>query len=229
MLPMRIPPEQRAGYGAVRCIGLTLPQMSTNEVLQYIVPDLVKCCTTGVQDQDPTGNPVTIFIDVLGFVGDYPAVSHALDVLGHNSRAPCHLCFFVRQDRIGHGHLPYYGYTSEIQGKSTAFSRSVQIMHNVRAKHPNTQDLAALGFKQTFNIADFPLHKLSSALSSARGQVPVTYQNEPVVPAVFDPYRSSLVAPDHLLFGLAQDALRGTIAMCTPQARNIADVLMRSN
>jgi hypothetical protein len=48
-----------------------------------------------------------------------------------------------------------------------------------------------------------------------------------VVAALLDPYRSSLVAPDHLLFGLAQDVLRGTIALCSPQARNIADVLMR--
>jgi hypothetical protein len=48
-----------------------------------------------------------------------------------------------------------------------------------------------------------------------------------VVPALFDPYRSSLVAPDYLLFGLAQDVLRGNIALCSPQARNIADVLMR--
>jgi hypothetical protein len=59
MLTMGIPPAQRAGYGAVRCIGLTTPQMSTNEVLQNI---------------GPTGNAVTIFIDVLGFIGDYLAI-----------------------------------------------------------------------------------------------------------------------------------------------------------
>jgi hypothetical protein len=106
MLPMGIHRAKRAGYGAVRFIGLTPPQMSTNEVLQYIIPDIVKCCTTDVQGQDPAGNPVTIFIDVLRFIGDYPAVSHALDVPGHNSRAPCHLCCFVRLYRIGHGHLP---------------------------------------------------------------------------------------------------------------------------
>jgi hypothetical protein len=156
MLPMGIPPVQRAGYGAMRCIGLTPPQMSTNEVLQYIVPDLVKCCTHGVQGQHPTGNSVTTFIEFLGFIGYYPAVSHALDVLGHNSRAPCHLCCFVRQDRIGHGNLPYYGYTSGIQIKSTAFSRSVQRMHNVRAEHPNTQDLAALGFKKSIKCSLLP-------------------------------------------------------------------------
>jgi hypothetical protein len=228
MLPMGLPPAQRSGSGAVRCIGLTPPQVSTNEVLQYIVPDLAKCCTTGVQGLDPNGNPVTIFIDVLGFIGDYPAISHALDVLGHNSRAPCHLCCFVRQDRIGHGHLPYYGHTAEIHSKSTAFIRSVQRMHNVRSEDSNIHDLAVLGFKKTFNVDDYPLHALSSALSAARDQVPFTDHNEPVVPAIFDPYRSSLVAPDHLLFGLAQDVLRGTIALCTPQARNIADVLMRS-
>jgi hypothetical protein len=225
MLPMGIPLAQRAGYGAVRCIGLTPPQMSTNEVIHYIVPDLLKCCTTGVQGQDPTGNPVTIFIDVLGFIGDYPAVSHALDVLGHNTRAPCHLCCFFRQDRIGHGSFPYYSYTSEIHCKSTAFSLSVQRRHNVRAEYPNTQGYLHSGLN-IFNIADFPLHTLSSALSSARGQVTFTDQNEQVVPALFDPYRSSLVVHDHLLFGLVQDVLRGTIALCSPQARNIADVLM---
>jgi hypothetical protein len=47
------------------------------------------------------------------------------------------------------------------------------------------------------------------------------------VPALFDPYRSSLVAPDHHLFGLAQDVLRATSALCSPRARYIAKVLMR--
>jgi hypothetical protein len=35
-----------------------------------------------------------------------------------------------------------------------------------------------------------------------------------------------MVAPDHLLFELAQDVLRGTVALRSPQARNIADVLI---
>ena len=96
MLPMGITPSQRSGYGAVRYIGLTPPQVSSNEILQYIIQDIVKCSTTGVRGLDPWGNPVTIFIDVLGYIGDYPAVTHSLDLLGHNSRAPCHLCYFFR-------------------------------------------------------------------------------------------------------------------------------------
>ena len=89
---MRITSSQRSGYGAVRYIGLTPPQVSSNEILQYIIQDILKCSKTGVRGLDPWGNPVTIFIDVLGYIGDYPAITHSLDLLGHNSRAPCHLC-----------------------------------------------------------------------------------------------------------------------------------------
>jgi hypothetical protein len=63
-------------------------------------------------------------------------------------------------------------------------------------------------------------------MCAARMHVPLTEGGLPVVPAVFDPYRSSMIAPDHLLFGLAQDVIRATIAVYTPRARRIADVLM---
>ena len=108
MLPMGISPSQKSGYGAVRYIGLTPPQVSSNEILQYIIQDILKCYTTGVRGLDPWGNPVTIFIDVLGYIVYYPAVTHSLDLLGYNSRAPCHLCSFIREDRIRPTDLPYY-------------------------------------------------------------------------------------------------------------------------
>jgi hypothetical protein len=44
MVPIGITPSKRAVYGSVLCIGLTPPHMSTNDVFQYILPDLVKCC-----------------------------------------------------------------------------------------------------------------------------------------------------------------------------------------
>jgi hypothetical protein len=103
MLPMGIPPSQRSGYGSVRYIGLTPPQVLSNEILQYILQDILKCSTTGVRGVDPWGNTVTIFIDVLGYIGDYPGVTHSLDLFGHNSRAPCHLCSLsakIESDRL---------------------------------------------------------------------------------------------------------------------------------
>jgi hypothetical protein len=70
MLPMGIPPSQISGYYSGRYIDLNPPQVSSNEILRYIIQDIVKFSTTGVMGVDPCRNPVTIFIDVLGYIGD---------------------------------------------------------------------------------------------------------------------------------------------------------------
>jgi hypothetical protein len=49
LLPIGIRPEERAGYASVRCNTLTPANLSTNEVLMHIIPDIVKCTMTGVQ------------------------------------------------------------------------------------------------------------------------------------------------------------------------------------
>jgi hypothetical protein len=229
MLPVGIPPSKRSGYGSVRYIGLTPPQVSSNEILQYIIQDIVKCSTTGVRGVDPWGNPVTIFIDVLGYIGDYPAVTHSLDLLGQNSRATCHLCSFIRQVRIGPTDLPCYGYTTSVHSKATSFCRSIDRMKILREENTATQELNTLGFQPTFDVIENLLHALSEALKEARYLVPLSNGGDPVVPALFDPYIYSVAAPDHQLFGLAQDVLRATLnhCHCSPSAREICDCLIR--
>jgi hypothetical protein len=74
ILPIGIKPEERAGYASVRCISLTPPNVSTNEVLLHIIPDIVKCTMTGVQGMNAKGENVTVFLDIVGYIGDYPAV-----------------------------------------------------------------------------------------------------------------------------------------------------------
>ena len=110
MLPMGISPSQRSGYGAVRYIGLTPPQVSSNEILQCIIQGIVKCSTTGVRGLDQWGSSVTIFIEFLGYIGDYYAVTHSLNFIVHKSRAPCNLCSYIRQDRTGPTDIHSYGY-----------------------------------------------------------------------------------------------------------------------
>jgi hypothetical protein len=200
MLPMGIPPSQRSVYGAVRYIGLTPPQVSRNEILQYSIQDIVKCLTTGVRGVDPWGNTVTIFIDVLGYIEDYPAVTHSLDFLGHNSRDPCHLCSFIRQNRIGPTDIPYYGFTTFVHSKATSFCRSIDRMKILREDNTATQELNTLEFQPTFDVIENLLHALREALKEARYLVPLTNGGASVVPALFDPYRPSVFAPDHLLF-----------------------------
>jgi hypothetical protein len=227
MLPIGILPEERAGYSAVRCISLTPPDVSTNEVLLRIIPDIVKCTTTGIEGKDANGERVTIFLDIVGYIGDYPAVTHALDVLGHNSRAPCHLCAFLRQDRTGTEGLNYYGYSTAVHSRASSFCRDGRRINSVRSGLSSSSLFQALGLRHPVDESQCPLHVLCGALSKVRSQVPRTDCGVPVVPSVFDPYRSCMVAPDHLLFGLAQDVINATITLCSPRVRATAEGLMR--
>jgi hypothetical protein len=221
---MGIQPNQGSGLGAVRCLGLSPSPMSSNEILRYIFPDLLKSAITGIQGLDPEGNPVTIFIDVLGYIGDYPGISHALDVVG--PQAPCHLCSFLRKDRTGEAGRNYHGYSSSVQSRSTSFVRSMDRMLGVRSSTARDIDLSELGFKPDFDITNYPLHFLSQQLRVCRNRITLRHGWARVVPGIFEPYLSSLIAPDHLLFGLARDILRALLIQCTPHMRKHAETLI---
>jgi hypothetical protein len=227
MLPLGLAPDERAGYAAVRCLGLTPPNVSSNEVLLHVIPDIVKCTTDGVEGKTAFGESVTIFLDIVAYIGDYPAVSHVLDVLGHTARAPCHLCSFVRQDRTGDDGLKYYGYSTTVHSRASSFCREARRVKSVRHSECPSSTLQLLGLKQFMDESHCPLHALSNALDDCRSKVPLTDSGVPVVPAVFDPYRSSMVAPDHLLVGLARDVINATLCMCSPRIRRNAESLMR--
>jgi hypothetical protein len=100
-------------------------------------------------------------------------------------------------------------------------------MKILREENTATQELTTLGFQPTLNAIVNPLHALSESLKEARYLVSLTNGGAPVS-ALFDPYRSSVVAPDHLLFGLAQEVLRATLIHCSPSARKICDYLIRT-
>ena len=84
----------------------------------------------------------------------------------------------------------------------------------------------SLGLKPEFKLGEYPLHSLARSLKSAQKDIPHTEGGVSVVPGLFEAYRSSLVAPDHLRFGLAQDVLRAMLVQCTPQARKYAGPLI---
>jgi hypothetical protein len=67
LLPIGIRPEERAGYASVRCITRTPSNVSTNEVLLHIIPDIVKCTKTGVQGKNAHGENITVFLDILRY------------------------------------------------------------------------------------------------------------------------------------------------------------------
>jgi hypothetical protein len=229
LLSIGIRPEEWAGYASVRCITLQPPNVSTNKVLLHIIPEIVKCTKTGVQGETAHGENITGFPDIVGYIGDCTAVMNALDVLGHNSRAPCHLCAFLRQDRTGTEGLNYYGYSTAVHSRASSFCRDGKRIKSVRSGIVSSSLLQTLGLKSPVDESHCPLHALSDSFSNVRSQVPLTDCGVPVVPSVFDPYRSCMVAPDHLLFGLAQDFINATIALCSPRVRVTAEGLMRDS
>ena len=91
MLPLGISPDLRTSVAAIRRIGLTPPGVSTNQVLSFIIEDIVQGTTDGFSTLDPNGEEIVLFLDCVGFIADYPAISDTVDMLGHNANAPCHL------------------------------------------------------------------------------------------------------------------------------------------
>jgi hypothetical protein len=85
----------------VRFLGLAPPGVSTNSKISSIIPDIVRSATTGFGCVYANGASVTVFLDLVGFVGDYTAVTHTLDLFGHTACSPCHLCAFRREDGSG--------------------------------------------------------------------------------------------------------------------------------
>ena len=73
MIPLNLSMEKRRGISGTRTISLTPPVVSTNDVFDFIIDDLVDASVNGVIGIDPTGKRCRILIDVVGFVADYPA------------------------------------------------------------------------------------------------------------------------------------------------------------
>jgi hypothetical protein len=225
MLPLGVKPIKRSGYGAVRVLGLIHPGIYTNIILSELIKYIVKGSTQAFSSFDADGSPVTIFLDIVGLIGYYPAVTHLNDLLGHTACSPCHLCTFHRKDGLGTGSRRY-AYTSRIHARLPSFVRIMERMTDLRSKNLSPVSLRELEISANISEAHLPLHSLAEALNRVSHLVPVTDQNIRVVPAGFDPYKSCFVAPDHFLSGMAMAVLNACICSVTPQVRrNIENVI----
>ena len=63
---MSLPVERSRNTSSVRIISLTPPGVSTNDVLHFIVPDLVHVRTKGVNGHSPNGTKLRIVVDAIG-------------------------------------------------------------------------------------------------------------------------------------------------------------------
>jgi hypothetical protein len=163
LLPIGVDPKNRAGYGAVRFSGLTPPGVSTNSIISSIIPYIVRGATTGFECVDANGAAITVFLDLVGFVGDYPAITHTLDLLGHTACSPFHICVFRREDGSGRG-ASRYGHDTRIHTRSMTIVRTMQRTMAARSRGLSASALKELGLKPIEEDQKPPLHEFACAL-----------------------------------------------------------------
>lgn len=186
-----------------------------NELLQDIEIGMKQ----GYEDYDACGEKVTIFLDLVGCVGDTPAMNGVLDIKGHNAIACCHLCRFRRVQsedvEIGKGKQvmklcnPRYMGTYP-HGGITSASRSNEVHSTMQALELRPETAKRLGI----NIGESsPFLQYSKVFQSISNQIPITASNVPVVPSCLDAYRCMIIGPDHLIFGLAKNSINAVLSL----------------
>ena len=142
MLLLGVPIPDKTGSSAVRVLGLVPPGVSTSSIIIECLSDLVKACTEGIEAKDSKGRDVRVFLDIVAYIGDYNAVDHILDVLGHCANSPCHLCSFRKLPSSESGPSSY-GYSSLVHSRMPSFTRSF-----LRSKILRRGDLHEEDFKE---------------------------------------------------------------------------------
>lgn len=206
MLPVGFSNELRSSPSAARPLSLTPTGLSSKEILRHIIPDILKGVVEGVMGVDPYGNPIRIFLDPVGFMADYPAVSSVLDVKSHTADAPCPLCSFTRKKNVAGS---AYAYSVDVSSRRSANVRFAERSYKLRASGIDFACGQRIGMLpgDMRIVDDSPLHLLHRSLREKRHKIPFTDGGLPVVSGYFDPYMNTAVAPDHALMGIAKNAL----------------------
>ena len=229
MLPLGIDLLKVSLSSAVRKISLSPPGISGNDVFRKIVDDIVSGTVHGVETRDEEGELVTVFLDCVGLLGDYPAVSECLDVMGHTANAPCSLCSFQRYDVSGRGGCRY-AYSSEMSSAHPSFCRSSRRTSTLRMSDISDKELHSMGMRtsrggESGGCERMALDMLSERLEMERHKIPFTSDGNRVVPGIFDMYRCSIVAPDHLFFGIGSTLMGACLRVLPKPLRKQADAL----
>ena len=223
LLPVGMSLKARSSRTAVHVISLTPPGVSTNEVILDIIPDIVKGAKDGVVGTMPCGRQVTIFLDIVGYIADYPVAAAPLDVLGHMGDSPCTHCNIRKFKKSGASTM---GYTTNIHALNNASVRCGERHNALRQTEFSDRDANFLGMKPKSHVTDrsCPLLALQRRLSSVQSDIPLNSEGMRVVPAMFDAYLSNLIAPDHLLTGLARNIIDLCFRLLTPAVRIKVDI-----
>ena len=209
MSPSSLNVRSRRSQSTVRAISLTPTGISTNLVFDYIIDDIIDGSINGLECKDAFGQHVVVYLEVTGFIGDYPASSAVVDVKGHTASSPCTHCSFPRNILDGSS---TYAFTSIVHSLHSAFRRSQSrssSAHNFGLFEQVAKNIGMKIFGPTgmFEKGKSPLLKFATLFNRRLHSSQV---NSVVSNSTLDGYELNVIAPDHLLTGL----FKGLLTLC---------------
>jgi len=196
--------SSRGSPDAIRILTLLPPGSKTDDALQLLCLDIVHGTCRGFKVTDAEGVTRTIFLDIVGFFGDTPALNSTIDVRGHNATSCCHLCSYIRGDK----NLTKARYTALTYGSQSTSSIRLDWKHSAVRSNSSCADLLQrLGMKSNWNNLEKGIQSIKRGLEFNSHLIPKTNQGVRVVPAVLDSFQATLVSPDHLLTAVVRDAI----------------------
>lgn len=219
MQAVGLPRSCRLALSCIRPLALTPTGVKSNMVLDALLPDLVHGATSGFEVMDGYGQLARVFIDVVGFLGDYHGTSDVLDVMKQSARAPCPCCTFRKRSTPAESN---YAYSATLNCRHSSFTRGLFRMKALRSSGLSEVERKWLGMSSG-TLADceeqgkWPMVKLAIMLSQHREdhKTPgplLTNENCLIDLTYFDPYSRNIVAPDHCICGLIGCVLTAVFA-----------------
>jgi len=222
MMPVGLPTQDKFSPSSIRCISLAPLAVSSNVVLAAIMNDLLQGATEGFPVCSPDGEQVQLFLDVVGFVSDYPACAKLLDSKGVTGLAPCTHCTIQQFAGQDFREASKHGYTTSIHSKNSCSMRSVRKHRAMHDAGISEDGHKRLGINDS-DISDpirCPFHFFQKELHERRDRIPKTMDNRPVVPHHFCPYQSQVIGPDHVLNGVICNSINAC-AFVLPQQKRL--------
>lgn len=217
MQPLCVTADGRRDSSSARTLATIPPGVAVSDVIRHHV---VKCVVDGAvrgrRTLDGDGNVVWVFLDVVAVDGDTPGLNALIDVW-HTAQSGCSWCSYDwRQETAAHN--KYSGHHGTwLRG---AWRRTVVRHRAGRLMKAPAAILRSTGVRPTVLPKHTSLYEWRDALLQQRSQVPKTSEGTPVVPACFETYTATVIAPDHLLSGHFNDVLRTAVCVLgTPGLR----------
>lgn len=203
LVPLNIAPDRRRSQHDVRVVTLTPPGVKADAVFDRVAEDIKKGGREGFEDYDAEGKPRRIFLDLLGFVGDTPAINDCLDVRGHSANSPCHQCHFQKH---AVGVTTSHFAPCNATGAKTASRRTSKRHAAVRSCEIGKINHVLLGLNVAPTLRQRRIQILCDQLSGTSCMFS-TRAGVPLVQTCMDPYAACWIAPDHVLTGHLEDCV----------------------